>query len=138
MTGTKLCKLFHRIVSDVYTIDAAHSPENRITGILAPTADRILEMFLSQGDDSERPFEALFYACYVAKEVFQTPQSGLERQLTMQTEKWCQSALLLAERVVRTRVVVRYIFLSDSPDVVLIHWDLSCIFIDNSSYSIRF
>ena len=51
----------------MYTIDPAHSPENRITGILAPTADRILEMFLSQDDDIVRPFEALFYACYVGK-----------------------------------------------------------------------
>jgi hypothetical protein len=108
--GTKLCGLLHRVVSDVYTIDTAHSPENRITGILAPTADRILEMFLSHEEDIQRPFEALFYACYVAKEVFESHDNGLERQFVVQVEKWCLSALSLAERVVRTRVVVRYIF----------------------------
>ena len=103
-----LCKLFDRIVSQVYTIDSTHTPENRITGMLAPTADRILEMFLSQEDDIGRPFEALFYACYLAKEVFQSQDNGLERQVVVKAEKWCLSALALAERVVRTRSIVRY------------------------------
>src|SRR5271155_4161571 len=103
-----LCNLFDRIVSQVYTIDAMHTPENRITGMLAPTADRILEMFLSQEDDIGRPFEALFYASYVAKEVFQSQDNGLEGHLVLKVEKWCIAALALAERVVRTRSIVRY------------------------------
>src|SRR5947207_13387269 len=101
MEGTKLCSLFHRIVSQVYTIDTAHSPENRITGILAPTADRFLEMFLSQDDDIERPFEALFYACYVSKEVLGLHNNGLERDFVTQAEACCTTALTLAEKVVR-------------------------------------
>jgi hypothetical protein len=102
-----LCNLFNRIVSQVYTIDAAHSPENRITGILAPTSDRILEMFLSQDSDIGRPFEALFYACYVAKEVLDAHDNGLEQQFIIQVEKWCRAALTLAEKIVRARFIVR-------------------------------
>src|SRR5277367_1579539 len=85
-----------------------HTPENRITGMLAPTADRILEMFLSQEDDIGRPFEALFYACYIAKEIFQSQDNGLEQQIVVKAEKWCLSALALGERIVRTRSIVRY------------------------------
>lgn len=105
--GTKLCCLFEWIVSQVYRIDAAHSPENRVTGILTPTADRILELFLSQDDDIERPFEALFYACFAAKEVFESKDNGLEGQFVIKAEKWCSAALSLAENIVRTRFIVR-------------------------------
>jgi hypothetical protein len=64
-------------------------------------------MFLSHDEDIERPFEALFYACYVAREVFESQDNGLERKFIVQAEAWCRSALMLAERVIRTRVVVR-------------------------------
>src|SRR5579871_1884385 len=76
--GYKLGDIFNRIVSEVYTIDASHSPENRITGILAPTADRILEMFLTQESENGRPFESLFYACYIAREVIESHGNGLQ------------------------------------------------------------
>ena len=86
-----------------------HSAENRITGIVAPTADRILEMFLSEEEDIGRPFEALFYACYVAKEVLETNDNTVESQFVRKAESWCRSALLLADKLVRTRIVVRYV-----------------------------
>ena len=129
-----MCNLFDRIVSQVYSIDAAHSPENRITGILAPTADRILEMFLSQDDDIGGPFEALFYACYVAKEVFEAHDNGLEQQFIVQAEKWCLAALTLAEKIVRARFIVRFL----PPNYVLIavptHSDSNYKYIVNSNY----
>ena len=81
--GTKLCHLFNRIVSQVYTIDAAHSPENRITGILAPTADRILEMFLSQDDDIGRPLRHYFM-------LVMSPKKFLE----LTTMAWNDNSLL--------------------------------------------
>jgi hypothetical protein len=98
----------------VYTIDGAHSPENRVTGILAPTAERILEMFLSQDDDIGRPFEALFYACYVAKEVFESQDIGVERQFVRLAETWCLTSLTLAERVIRARFAVRLVLCKTS------------------------
>ena len=94
-----------------------NTPENRITGMLAPTADRILEMFLSQEDDIGRPFEALFYACYIAKEILQSQDNGLERQLVIKAEKWCSSALALAERILRTRPIVTFFTFWISADV---------------------
>jgi len=103
--GEKLCSLFNRVISQVYTVDGLHTPENRISGILAPTADRILEMFLL--DDLGRPFEALFYACYVTKEVLQSYDNGLERPPVRKVKEWCISALSLAERIIRMRVILR-------------------------------
>ena len=132
--GTKLCRLLHRIVSQVYTIDPAHSPENRITGILAPIADRILEMFLSHDDDIGRPFEALFYACYVAKEVLGTHDNGLEREFVTQAEAWCESALTLAEKIVRTRFTVRFFNLKSMLTIVPTHSDSNYKYIVNSNY----
>jgi nuclear pore complex protein Nup188 len=106
--GTKLCRMFNRIVSEVYTIDAAHGPENRITGVLAPTADRILEMFLSLDEDITRPFEALFYACYVSKEILVNIEEGVDQGWVTQAEDWAKEALYLANTVVRTRPIVKY------------------------------
>lgn len=134
MKGTKLCRLFHRIISQVYAIDAAHSPENRITGILAPTADRLLEMFLSQHDDIGRPFEALFYACYAAKEVLGIHDNDLEREFVTQVESWCQSALTLAEKIVRTRFTVRFFDLKFILTIVPTHLDSNYKYIVNSNY----
>ena len=111
MEGGKLCRLFHKIVSQVYTIDASPAPENKITGILAPTADRILEMFLSQDDDIGLPFEALFYACFVTQEIFETRDNGLQRSYVVQAESWCEAALTLAETIVRVRYIVRLLIL---------------------------
>ena len=65
-------------------------------------------MFLSQDDDIGRPFEALFYACHVAKEVLDTHGNGLEWEFVFQAEAWCQSALSFAEKIVRTRFIVRF------------------------------
>lgn len=90
----------------MYTVDSAHSPENRITGIVAPTADRILEIFLNQNSDMGSPFEALFYACYIAKEVFESNNNGLETAMVKKAEIWCQSALSLSQAVIRTRPLV--------------------------------
>jgi hypothetical protein len=95
-------------VSEVYTIDAAHSPENRITGILAPTADRILEMFLSLDEDITRPFEALFYACHVTNEILVNVEEGVDQGWIVQTEDWATAALYLANTVVQTRPIVKY------------------------------
>jgi hypothetical protein len=65
-------------------------------------------MFLLQEGDSGSPFEALFYACYIAKEVLEAKENGLERQVIIKAERWCRSALALTERMVSTRVIVRY------------------------------
>ena len=100
--------MFGRVVSQVYTIDMMHTAENRITGIVTPMADRILEMFLSEEEDIIRPFEALFYACYIAKEVLETNDNTVESQFIQKSEVWCRSALLLAEKIVRTRRIVTY------------------------------
>lgn len=83
-----------------------HTAENRITGIVTPMADRILEMFLSEEEDIIRPFEALFYSCYIAKEVLQS--TAVESQFIQKSEAWCRSALLLAEKIVQTRRIVTY------------------------------
>ena len=90
-------------MSQVYTIDTMHSAENRITGIITPTADRILEMFLSEDEDIGRPFEALFYACYVAKEVLETNDNTVETQFVQKAESWCRSALSLSEKILMLR-----------------------------------
>jgi len=95
-------------VSGVYTIDAAHSPENRVMGILAPTADRILEMFLSLDEDITRPFESLFYGCYVAKEILVNVEEGVGEGWIAQAEEWAKEALSLTNTVVRTRPIVKY------------------------------
>jgi Nucleoporin Nup188, N-terminal subdomain III len=108
IVGTKLCQLLNRIVCQAYSVDMSHTPENRMTGILSPTADRILEMFLSQENDMNRPFESLFYACYVANEVFDSRGRRLEDEATRKTESWCLSALSLAQRIIVTRSLVRY------------------------------
>ena len=109
--GTNLCRLFDRVVSQVYTIDAAHAPENRITGILAPTADRILEMFLLQGGESEAPFEALFYSCYIVNEVLEAKGSDLELGFVTKAETWCQASLSLCERIVSARAIVWFVLI---------------------------
>lgn len=96
-------------MSEVYTIDAAHSPENRVTGILAPTADRILEMFLSLDEDITRPFEALFYGCYVTKEILVNVEDGVDQGWISQAEEWAKQALYLANTIVRTRPIVKYL-----------------------------
>jgi hypothetical protein len=104
--GNDLCQLFNRVISQVYTIDALHSPENRVTGIITPTADRILEMFLSQENEISRPFEALFYACYIAKGVSEATEDGMQGQLVNKATRWCESSLSLAQTITWTRPLV--------------------------------
>ena len=87
-------------------IDALHSPENRVTGIITPSADRVLEMFLAQENEMGRPFESLFYACYIAKEVFETRDDGLEAELVRKAVNWSLSSLALSETIIRTRPLV--------------------------------
>jgi hypothetical protein len=131
ISGTKLCNLFERIVSQVYRIDMMHTAENRITGIVTPMADRILEMFLSEEEDIIRPFEALFYACYIAKEVFETNDNTIESQFVQKAEAWCRSALSLAEKVVQTRMVVTYLPLLVFAKIARNHLDSNFKSIDN-------
>jgi nuclear pore complex protein Nup188 len=108
MQGSTLCTLFNRIISQVYGIDAANSPDNRLTGMIAPSADSILQLFLLPSGEGGSPVEALFYPCHIFCEMLEANGNGLGRRLMLKAESWCRGAIELAETVVNIRTIVRF------------------------------
>ncbi|CAZ84016.1 unnamed protein product [Tuber melanosporum] len=97
--GQRISRIFTRILSMVYGVDESSDLSSKITSVLAPSAEHIIMVFLSEGD-TELPMEPIIRTIRVGLE---TPESSFHLRSLNSWVEHVVSVIKFAEVCVRTR-----------------------------------